>query len=94
MSDSQKDRSADVCVTHVHEASADKPEAVAEMMRSMHGPQAVDHSLRMAVSLCWMMLPDDKKNVDAVEREIRRLVDRALRDMREDFDSFFGKDEK
>jgi hypothetical protein len=36
----------------------------------------------------------ERRNVDEVERQIRRVVDRALRDLREDFDSFFGKGEK
>ena len=87
MSDESQDQS-DVCISHFHECSTDDPGAVAKMMRSMHGPQAVDESLRRAVSMCWMMLPDDKKNVDAVEREIRRLVDRILADLREDAKAF------
>ncbi|MGO9107932.1 MAG: hypothetical protein ACLP9L_01755 [Thermoguttaceae bacterium] len=88
MNDSENDRSEDFSITEFHEVSTDKPEAVTRMMRSMHGPQAVDQSLRMAVSMCWMMLPDDKKNVDAVEREIRRLVDRIIADLREDAKAF------
>ena len=76
---------------HVSECSSGDggdPEAMAKMMRSMHGPQAVDQSLRQAVSICWMMLPDERKNVDAVERELRRLVDRIIADMREDAEAF------
>ena len=74
---------------HVAECSGrGDPEAMAKMMRSMHGPQAVDQSLRHAVSTCWMMLPEDKKNVDAVEREVRRIVDRIIADMREDAAAF------
>jgi hypothetical protein len=38
-----------------------------------------------------MSLPKEKRNVDELERQIRRIFDRALRDAREDFDSFFGK---
>jgi hypothetical protein len=41
-----------------------------------------------------MVLPKEKRNVDEIERQVRRIVDRALRDLREDFDSFFGKQEK
>ena len=74
---------------HVAECSSGgDPDAMVKMMRSMHGPQAVDQSLRQAVSMCWMMLPEDKKNVDAVEREVRRLVDRIIADMREDAAAF------
>lgn len=37
-----------------------------------------------------MGLPKEKRNVDELERQIRRLVDRALRDVRDDFDQFFS----
>ena len=40
------------------------------------------------------VLPKEKRNVDEVERQLRRVVDRALRDLREDFDNFFGKEEQ
>ena len=35
-----------------------------------------------------MMLPKDQKNVDALEREVRRLVDRVIADLREDAAAF------
>ncbi len=40
------------------------------------------------------MLPDEKKSVDAVESEIRRLVDRALKNLREDAAAFGVKPKK
>ncbi len=58
------------------------------MVQAMMGPQAVDHAVRQAIHLCWMMLPQDRKTVDAVEIEIRRLVDRALANLREDSRKF------
>jgi hypothetical protein len=36
----------------------------------------------------WMMLPAGKKSLDGLEAEFRRLVDRALRDAREDGEAF------
>ncbi len=63
----------------------------AEKMRDLFGPTQIDHQIRQAIQFCWIGLPKEKKNVDEVERQIRRLVDRALRDLREDFDEFFGK---
>ncbi len=62
-------------------------------MRDMLGPQAVDQAIRQAISTCWMMLPDDKKNVASVEAEIRRVVDRALENLREDSRAFGISDE-
>jgi hypothetical protein len=57
-------------------------------MRDMFGPQSVDQAIRQAISTCWMVLPDDKKNVACVEAEIRRIVDRALENLREDSKAF------
>ena len=57
--------------------------------REMFGPTQIDQQIRKAIHFCWMGLPADKRNVDELERQIRRLVDRALRDVREDFDEFF-----
>lgn len=60
-----------------------------DKMRDMFGPTQVDQQIRQAIHFCWMGLPKDKRNVDELERQIRRLVDRALSDVREDFDEFF-----
>jgi len=60
----------------------------ADRFRAMFGPHQVDQLVRQAIQFCWMALPADKRNVDEVERNIRRLVDRALRDLREDDDAF------
>ena len=61
-----------------------------EDMREMFGPAQIDTQIRQAIHFCWMGLPKDKRNVDELVRQIRRLVDRALRDVREDFDEFFS----
>ena len=59
-----------------------------EMVKAMMGPQAVDDAVRRAIQVCWMMLPQGQKTMDTVETEIRRLVDRALANMREDSQKF------
>jgi hypothetical protein len=66
----------------------------AEKMRDFMGPHQIDHQIRQAIQFLWMVMPKEKRNVDEIERQVRRIVDRALRDLREDFDSFFGKQEK
>jgi hypothetical protein len=66
----------------------------AEKMRDFMSPNYIDHQIRQAIQFLWMVLPKDKRNVDEIERQVRRIVDRALRDLREDFDNFFGKQEK
>ena len=63
-------------------------EADFEKMSSMMGPGQIDASLRQTLQMLWMIMPANKKNVEAIEQEFRRLVDRALRDFREDAESF------
>jgi len=65
-------------------------EGATDKMREMFGPGQIDHLIRQAIQFCWMGLPKEKRNVDELERQVRRIVDRALRDVREDFDEFFG----
>ena len=60
-----------------------------DKMRDMFGPAQIDQQVRQAIHFCWMSLPKEKRNVDELERQIRRLVDRALKDVRDDFDEFF-----
>jgi hypothetical protein len=59
-----------------------------EGMSQFFGPGQVDQIIRQAIQICWVGLPKEKKNVDEVERQIRRLVERALKDLREDGEAF------
>lgn len=58
-------------------------------VREFLSPAQVDHSVRQALLMCWMMLPNEKRTADELESQFRRIVDRALKDMRED-DQAFG----
>jgi len=60
----------------------------AEKMREFFSPAQVDLSVRQAIQMCWMMLPKEKRNPKNVEKEIRRLMDKAILDFKEDFDTF------
>ncbi len=64
------------------------PKDQAKMMRDMFGPHAVDQQIRQAVSFCWQMLPEQRRSTDAVAAEIRRIVERALKDLKEDAQAF------
>ncbi|HAW28549.1 hypothetical protein [Gimesia maris] len=61
-----------------------------DKMRDLFSPAQVDQSVRQALQMCWMMLPQDKRNVDELEQQFRRIVDRALKNMRDD-DQAFGE---
>ncbi len=80
---------------HVHNAVAtscggddDNKRNPMEEMSEMFGPGHVDSAIRQAIQACWMALPKDRRNVAEVEKEIRRLVERALSNLEEDAKSF------
>jgi hypothetical protein len=65
----------------------DAEKAVAAMAK-MFGPGHVDQTIRQAIHLCWMSLPPKRKNVKELEKQIRRIFERAVRDIREDSKQF------
>ena len=75
-------------VVHTYDMS----EGEADKFRDFFGPAQIDQSVRHAVQFCWMALPKSKRTPDELEKQIRRVVDRALRDFREDQQAF-AKDE-
>jgi len=60
----------------------------AEKFRDFFGPAHIDQFLRQAIQFCWMGLPKSNRTTDELERQIRRIVERALRDFREDQQAF------
>jgi hypothetical protein len=71
----------------MEEFDSKDPDAM-KRMRAFFSPQQVDQQIRQAIQFCWMALPPQQQNVEEVEKQIRRIVDRALRNLREDSDSF------
>jgi|GEM_PF-6548959 len=69
-------------------AAFSTPMATGLTPRILHGPGAADNALRQALAMCWAILPDNRKNVAEAEAELRRLVERAIRDLKEDAQSF------
>ncbi len=64
----------------------------AKKMRKMFGPGPVDQTIRQAIHLCWIMLPENRKTIKELEKQMRRIFDRALEDLREDTEKFgFGR---
>lgn len=52
------------------------------------GPAHIDQLIRQAVQHCWMILPKDRRTPEELERQVRRMVDRAVKDFREDREAF------
>jgi hypothetical protein len=69
-------------------SSGEGSENAAEKMADFFGPGQVDQTIRHAIHFCWMALPKDRRNADELEKQIRRIVDRALKDFREDSEQF------
>ena len=67
--------------------SKDDPDAL-EKMRRMLGAGMVDQQMRQAIQMCWMSLPKDKKTVDELEKQVRRIMERAIKDLRKDSKAF------
>lgn len=59
-----------------------------DKLRQMFGPGQVDQHMSQAIQTCWMMMPKDKQTVDEVEKQMRRIFERALKNLREDGEAF------
>jgi hypothetical protein len=64
-----------------------KDEKSFEAYRRMALPM-LDQQVRQALMMIWQALPPERQNVDEVEKEFRRIADRAIADLREDSASF------
>lgn len=54
----------------------------------LFGPAQVDQMFRQAIQICWMAIPEDRRNAQELTRQVRRLIERALEDFREDEQAF------
>ena len=66
----------------------DHDPVAAKTMRDMFGPGQVDQQFRQAVHICWMTLPENRKTIDELEKQVRRIMERAFKDLREDASEF------
>jgi len=63
-------------------------------MQDTMGPLLVDQAIRQAIQHCWMLLSEEERSAERVEQEIIRVVQRALRDLREDAVAFGFSDKQ
>jgi hypothetical protein len=54
----------------------------------LYAPSEVDQLVRKTLQLCWRAMPRDRRGTEEHERQVHRLVARALRDFREDREEF------
>jgi hypothetical protein len=63
----------------------------AERMSDLMGPGQIDQQIRQALQFCWMSLPKERRTLDELESQVRRIFERAMRDFREDGEAFRKK---
>jgi hypothetical protein len=51
--------------------------------RDAFGPGQIETHIRQGIQTCWMFLPEGKRNIDEVERQVRRIVDRVFQNLRD-----------
>jgi hypothetical protein len=68
--------------------SGEGGEDAVEKMAEVFGPGQIDQMIRQGIQFCWMALSKDRRNVEELEKQIRRIVERALKDFREDQEQF------
>ena len=74
----------------IHESCVTTEGEAAERVADFFGPGQIDQSIRQAVPCCWMALPKERRTPEELEKQLRRLLERALKDFREDR-AAFGK---
>ena len=51
---------------------------------SLLGPGYIDKEVRSALQNCWLCIAKEDRTIDRVEAEFRRIVERAIKDFRDD----------
>lgn len=54
------------------------------MFEMFQTPAHLDQTVRGAVQLCWAVIPKERRTAEELEKQFRRVVERALRDFVDD----------
>lgn len=65
-------------------------DGIRKMVASM-GPGLPDQMVRQAIQFCWIMMPPERQHPLEVAEEMRRILERALRDFTDDASAFMGE---
>jgi hypothetical protein len=63
----------------------EKTAADEHFKQEMLGPQMVTEFCNQMISVAWRMLPPQKRNLDSLEAYVRRVVERTLQNLRDDY---------
>jgi hypothetical protein len=66
------------------DVSESDPAAAAGFMEMFQNPAHLDQSVRQAVQLCWTVIPKERRTIEELQKQLRRVVERALKDFAED----------
>jgi hypothetical protein len=70
------------------DASESDPSTAAGFMEMFQTPAHLDQTVRQAVQLCWTVIPKDRRTTEELEKQFRRVAERALKDFAEDQTAF------
>jgi hypothetical protein len=73
--------------THIADCESsgdDIPAGTGGFLQMFQNPAQLDQTVRQAVQLCWNVIPKERRNSNELERQFRRIVERALKDFAED----------
>jgi hypothetical protein len=69
-------------------SESDPSAATAGFMAMFQTPAHLDQTVRQAVQLCWTVIPNERRTTEELETQVRRVVERALKDFAEDKAAF------
>jgi hypothetical protein len=71
------------------EPSGEDPSGeAAGFMAMFQNPAQLDQTVRQAVQLCWTVIPKERQTIEELQKQFRRVVERALEDFAEDKTAF------
>ncbi len=61
---------------------------MSDQYREIYGPNGVNSAIGQAITSCWHVLPKDTRSMERLDAEVRRIVERALKNVKEDAEAF------
>jgi hypothetical protein len=65
-------------------SGSDLPAGTGGFIEMFQNPAHLDQTVRQAIQLCWSVIPKNRRTTEELEKQFRRVVERALKDFAED----------
>jgi hypothetical protein len=74
--------------TYVSSSAGNTDQGTESQSADLYAPAEVDQLVRKTLQLCWRAMSRDRRSIEEHQRQVHRLVERGLRDFREDREEF------